>query len=287
MADQARERAFAASAAGALGSRVLASPLQYYVDGADNLRIEAINSAGGIRVAVHYRFLDPERGIIVNEATLSPTADRAVSRRDVRLSIGALLNLTVFVNQGTPHYGQTFVRVQLIRGDGAAAIVMGTIVQGYVTASQDIAWPGSPVQSSIEGNGNIRAIIGTTPGVGNQIAETVPEGARWRLMSVYAVLTTDATVITRQAQLLFVSLGQQRFFSPSPAGQTASSGFTYTWACGTPLAAVLKSGISLAGLPGDAWLCDGDEFRINATNMQPGDQWSNVTYVTQEWLEGA
>lgn len=161
------ERAFVASPVSSAAGRVIASPFQFYTTGEDNLRIVSSNSLAGVSLRVEARFIDPAGTISAQSWDHVPNSDRTPRTTDYRLGVGALLNLTVYASSGAPRIGQTFVMVQLIRGDAPAAIVLGTMLQGYVTAVQHLAWPGSPIQSSIEGGGYPRAIVGTTPAAGN------------------------------------------------------------------------------------------------------------------------
>src|SRR5439155_18890058 len=106
--------------------------------------------------------------------------------QNYKLGKGAILNLTVFASAGAPLMGQTYVIVQLIKGLTGATIVLGTLLGGYLTATQALGWPGSPIISSTDGEGCTRLIVGTTPAAEANILETVPTGARWELLSLEA-----------------------------------------------------------------------------------------------------
>src|SRR5204863_2582589 len=101
--------------------------------------------------------------IIANSVDHVPNTDRSVKTSDHPLGVGQLLNLTVFASAGAPLIGQTYVKVQLIRGVGAAAIVLGTLLGGYVTAVHALGFPGSPIENSLTATPAIRYITGTNP----------------------------------------------------------------------------------------------------------------------------
>src|SRR5213592_1900599 len=173
------ERVFVAQPLASAGGRIIASPFQFYVTGEDHLRVISVNSLAGVRLKLQGRFIDTSGKLDAFSYDHIPTSDRTATTTMHQLGVGAVLNLTVFASTGAPVSGQTFVIVQLTRGLGAAAIVLGTLLQGYVTSAQHLGWPGSPIVTSTAGEPLIRKIVGTTPGAGNNINETVPTGARW------------------------------------------------------------------------------------------------------------
>jgi hypothetical protein len=163
---------------GAAG-RVLASPFQYYVDGGDNLRIEVVNANVGTVVSVLVRWWTEDGEIKPQRFDVTPFSDRTITRSDFSLGRGAIMNVTAFASGGFPHVGNTFVRVQLIRGLGGATLPIATLIQGYVTRTQDQSYPGSTLNLSTDTNVAPRAIVGTAPAAGAECLETVPTNAIW------------------------------------------------------------------------------------------------------------
>lgn len=161
--------------------RVTPASFPFYTTGEDNLRVTSWNAAAGVKLKINGRTIDAAGKATPNSWDHTPNTDRSAATSDIVLSGSTVLNLTVFVNAGSPQIGQTFVKVELIRGIGAAAIVLGTLLQGYATAAQALGFPGSPLQSSLDGGGYFRTIVGTTPGAGSAITETCPAGARWEM----------------------------------------------------------------------------------------------------------
>src|SRR4051812_32014952 len=142
------------------------------------------------------------------------------------------MNITAFASAGTPIIGQTFVRVQLIRGLSGATLPIATLLQGYVTSRQDLAYPGSPIRMSTEDAFPVRIITGTDPAAGVEIVETVPDGAVWELVSVTARLVTSAAAAVR-FPMLQLDHGGSTFGLHQVSGSIgASVGKFCTWHIG-------------------------------------------------------
>lgn len=218
MANGGTERIVAASPIASAGGRVIVAPFQFYLDGADNIRIEGWNTLTGAVLQVHGRFYKEDGTMQIFGATLPLTADRVRTVVDVPLARGYITNLIVTVTGATPLLGQTFARVSIIRGLTGATIVVGTLLQGYLTGALGLAWPGSPIQQVHEVAGYMRSFVGTDPAVGLPITETVPAGAHWRIFSMQFGLSTDATAGDRQPYIQINDPGGNQYFRVSTVG---------------------------------------------------------------------
>ncbi len=285
MAGPAIERAFPAQPTVSGAGQIIASPFQFYTTGEERLRVVSANSLTGVRLKIQARFIDRGGTIQANSWDHVPNTDRSIRSDDVELGTGALLNLTVFAGTGAPLVGQTFVMVQLVRGVGAAAIVLGTLLAGYVTATQALGWPGSPIESSIAGGGYVRTITGTTPGVGQDISETVPTGARWELLAVWARLFTSAAVANRFAVFTVFDPANHLVQSAHPNAQVASAQGQYSWANGFNAQLVTATLVYQAPLPMHLAILAGQKFTITLINQDAGDQWDPPYFTVREWLE--
>jgi hypothetical protein len=218
-----------------------------------------------------------------------PNTDRTASTTDFDLGLGHLLNLSVFAQSGAPSLGQTFLVVDVIRGRGASAYTLGTLVQGYVTGSQRRAWPGSPIQSTLEGAPFARLITGTTPAAGAEISETVPTGARWLVRSLASELVTSATAGTRQPTANFYTgPGSERWArSVNPGTLGASGNRSFYWAQGMTLAVAIEASIGVGGLATGLWLTAGMRLGTETFALAAGDQWDAPRYEVDELLEAA
>lgn len=267
------------------GGRILAAPFQFLLSGDEQLRVVSVNSLTGVTVAVQGYRLDPKGEKHELRHVHTPNTDRTAASSVFPLGPGALLNLTVFAASASPSIGETFVIVQLIRGLGAAVLVMGTLLAGFVTAVQPLGWPGSPIESSLSGPGALRKVTGTDPAAGAEISETVPTGARWELLTLRVNFATDTTAIDRRP-ILFLDDGSTKFFhSAASTVINASNNLDYIWAGGLPLATAVSGAAPLAGLVLGAVLLAGFRIRTTTQNIQAGDNYDNPVLMVREWLE--
>jgi hypothetical protein len=266
-------------------ARAISAPFQFVTTGEDHLRVTVVNSQSGVRVAIQGRRFDEAGALVPMAYSLAPTADRVASTRIFPLGVGAIVNLAVWAIDGAPAIGQMFVIVQLVRGREGGTELLGTLLQGYVTSTQTLGWPGSPIVSSIEGPGYVRQIQGTTPAIGTMPFEVVPTGARWELLSALSILTCDATVITRQPQLVvFGAYSALIMVSASqPCGALGVVNYGFTSGFGAPgtFAGVYNQNPLPVSIP----LTAGFSILYNVLNIQPGDQMSAIAFCVREWLE--
>lgn len=201
MANGDGERIVRVNPLGTAGARVIVSPFQFYIDGADNLRLEGWNSLTGVVLQLFGRFYTESGEVKVFEWSLPLTADRLRNVVTFPAVRGYLLNLSLSVIGATPKVGQTFARCSIVRGLTGATIVVGTLLQGYCSSTQALGWPGSPIQQSHEVDGYMREYVGTQPAAGAAITEIVPTNAHWRVYTMFVSYLTDATAGNRRPYL--------------------------------------------------------------------------------------
>lgn len=267
------------------GGRILPSPSEFYLTGEDRLRVVSCNALVGVSLKVQWRTVNTNGDVVPNSEDHTPNSDRTVKTQDYELGTGSLLNVTVFANAAAPLNGQTYVMVQLVRGFGAAAIVLGTLLGGYVTRTQALGFPGSPIQSSIEGGGAIRTILGTVPVPGNSISEVVPAGARWEVFGITAVLTTGLGATPRSVYLVYISSGGALAYSSQSTTVGASSGYTFAWGQGLVPRDAATIAVCTSDLVQALILLAGQTFQITATNLVANDQFSAPFFTVRERLE--
>lgn len=264
---------------------ITAGPYNFECTDDENLRITLANSVAGVSVAIRGRIkrFTGEIGDIVYDA--APSSDRLATTISYPLGAGYLLNLSVFVGSGAPLAGQTFARLQLIRGRTGATLPIGTLLQGNITANLDRAWPGSPIESPQAGVVP-RIISGTTPALGGEIAETVPTGARWELVSVATLLTTSAVALNRRPSLI-IDGGVSQRYARSPQAQTLAASLSKTcyWMAGMPHETGITADALTAGLPIGVHMLAGHRFVTATESMNVGDQYGAPLYQAREWLE--
>lgn len=264
-----------------------AGPYNFEFSPDENLRLTSFNSLVGVTIAVRGRIKRPDQTIGDIAFEQVPNTDRTAKVTDFPIGPGYLLNLSVFASSGAPKIGQTFNRVQIIRGKSGATMPIGTLVQGYITSSQDRAWPGSPIETSFMGGGCVREILGTTPAAGNPVNEVCPTGARWELMALRTILTTDPTIIARRPRMRLTGATFIVAGINSPATLPASSASTFYWMQGMPMTVGIGNDHFAQGIPSRMQIVAGGNIEVGGENIQAGDQFSAPSYQVIEWLEAA
>src|SRR3990167_7266768 len=169
----------------------------------DSLNIETIKPLGEKAIELFIESYSNSartvqvRGLTKNEIV---SGDHTTSGdRSLATSVIAItempISLTVRTAETSVSRGECYVKVSL-RVEGA---IVALLFSGYVTDAGTPAYPNGKTESSVEGPGLIRSITGTNPAAGVLISETVPTGARWRLIYLHTDIVVDATVISRQA----------------------------------------------------------------------------------------
>lgn len=268
--------------------RLIAPPSQGYVTGEDNLRISSFNALTGVILTVSGRFYDLEtRRIVPFSRTHTPNTDRTLKQTIEKLGTGYLLNVLVRVTSGTPQRGQTFVQIELVRGQATSGDLVGMLAGGDVTARQGIAWPGSDVRSSLDGPGALRSIVGTTPAVGVDISETVPTGARWELLSFAYLFTASAVAGSRELLLVIDDGANVLYSSPIQAFVTANQVRPVYRIPGLAVPFIDINNRFTSPLPVGLQLGAGYRVRTSTSGGDVGDVYAAPIYQVREWLEAA
>jgi hypothetical protein len=267
------------------GGRILPSPNQFYLTGEDRLRIVSANSLTGVALKAQCRTANIQGDTIAHSFDHVPNTDRSTRATEHALGTGSVLNVTIFASAGAPQMGHTFVMAQLIRGSGAAAVILGTLLAGYVTTTQALGFPGSPIVPSLQGEPLIRFIAGTVPGAGLNITETVPTGARWELLSLRFNFQSSALAALRRVVVVGIGAGLTAFTAVAFTTQIASELWAHTFAAGLNGRADGGFGAIQSELPARVILPPAGGFQTSVFNMQVGDQFSAIVYVVREWLE--
>lgn len=257
-----------------------------FVSGDTVLQVSSWNSLASVKLTIAGRFRNLDGREVPFSFAHTPNTDRTIKSTLHSLGDGWLLNVTACASSAAPIIGQTFVRFQLVRGLDTSGIVLATLAACYVTAVQPIAWPGSGVRSSLDGDGALRSIAGTNPAAGADISETVPTGARWFLHSLTATLVTDATVATRNIALVFDDGASELVSAVSQGGQAAF--LTYKWSFthnGAPFSTPQLARPVNPTTP--VKLLAGWRIRTVNQNLAPADDWGVPQLLVEEWLEGA
>jgi len=256
----------------------------FFFDNDDSLQLTAWNSLASVALAISGRFVRPDGTIEPFVERHVPNTNRTASTAIFPRGCGWLTDLSIIASGATPQRGQTFVRVDVVRGQSSPIIVLSTIAQGYVTATKRLAYPGSAIEDSLSGAGALRSIAGTDPAANVEISETVPTGTRWRLRSVRATLVSDANVANREVALQIDDGTTVYFEAASGANQAASLTRQYTFAP-TAVRGAAATGTGILVAIADLLLAAGHRFGTATTNRQATDNWGAPQYLVEEFLE--
>lgn len=267
-----------------LSAGLLAGVGGLYLTGEDHLRLTTWGALASAVVTLEARLIDRDGCLVPIVATHTPTSDRTSATTIVPLAAGVLTGAQLRVTSGAAVRGHIYAILEVIRGLGATVQPLQTLLGDYVVSNGRLAWPGSPIRSSIEGPGRLRSITGTDPAAGAEISEAVPTGARWRVLSVRASLATSAVVANRQADLTLDDGANVFATLPTPGNLTASNTWRVSWFPGAVKDATLAEGTS-SPLPTDTRVAAGARLRTATTNLDAGDNWSAPQYLVEEWIE--
>lgn len=267
------------------GPQVVASPFQFFLTGAENLRIISQNSAANATIAVQGRFFSNTGAVSWFRFTHQCNTDRSVKQTDHPLGEGVLSNLVAIVEPGGILLGTTFVTVQIILGIDTATTVLGTLVQGYLSGVQSRAWPGHPLGFSVDGPGLLEGSAIANPAPATDIVFTVPVGARFEILSFGGVLTTSGIGGNRQPRLRVQSGSAGINCQIESIGGTGAGGASfYQWAQGLPLETTPIVGRFVQGLPRGLMLKSGDQLSTQS-GLLAGDQWQDLTVLAKTWID--
>lgn len=131
--------------------------------------------------------------------------------------------------------------------------------------------------------GRIITVIGTDPAAGVEVADNVPAGEIWELISVRFVLVTDATVANREVRL-FISDGSNNIFrSGTGVLQVASLTINYFAAAFGFRGALDNAGLELAiPIPPGLILLPAYVLGTATFNLQAGDDFSFPLYNVRQ-----
>lgn len=268
--------------------RGVTPPSFLYIERDDVLAVEAMSLDTAEVVTVNYRLLLADGSIVVGQDSLALTLGAtATNAKQLNLAEGYLLSLGISCANATQR-GQCYVRVFVNRGNftkftpNAARI----LVADYVARFAPTAWPDGRQLYSTEGPGRIYRVQNAAPGAGIEFTVVVPLGIRWKVLSVFATLTTSATVANRQVQIQYRNNATAIFAEVNAnANIPATTVANITGAMAEPYNTLITTSVQIP-LPMDMILEGTDQIHSNTINLQAGDVWSNQFVAVEEWIEG-
>jgi hypothetical protein len=264
-------------------TKAVQPPSAVYVDQGADLFVEACTSQTNEQVIVNYRLLRFDGDVILGQFIVSPPNTRLVLEYQESLTEGFLLSVSCKSTVALTR-GQTFVRIGLT--DPALGLGNPTQVlfADYVTDNISPGYPGGRVLSPVEGPGWVHAVTVANPAAGAECHINIPTNVRWKVLGFLATFQPSAVVANRIIVIAVISAGFGCWTGPPTQGVPASIPVTYTAGMGVVAPATSPRNVN-GPLPNDMILVPVGDIHTSTLNIDPGDQYSNVQMVVEEWLD--
>lgn len=266
-----------------------ASLLQIPVFGDEHLQVQAVNlspTTDALTVFSGSLWSDANRDVEYFNDQRTLPANGVLTTFRSPLQRGALLSFAARTD--AVHAGEVWIRALISKGVVPTAFYFPrTLLQGYIGNFQDLAWPGSPIQLTTDGNGVIRYLAFTqfSPAI---LELTVPAQRRWRVLTGGVALIADATGGNRSVAAQVQHGPFIAFQSESSPAQPALTTRGYTLMPGLTASAVVP--VTTQGIPfvPDLELVAGDVLRVRAdfgAVFGGTDLFVGAGVAVREWFE--
>lgn len=232
-------------------------------------------------VQLRVRTLGPDSTIIQQ---YNVPGDRAYHDYHLRLDECSLVGVNVFA-AGNIAPGSCYVLVSTRTTKNMDQAYGHILISSYVSGDHELTWPEPRFMLEGEGPGNIRTILGTDPPAGSFISETVPSGARWKLLGVFASLATDGTAGNRYVYLDLVQGGYIVWRGTLTIAQPASTTYYYFWGIGVGFSRGPTENLCYDSLPADITMKAGSVVQVRHFYGSAGDNFGAPLLYLEEWVE--
>lgn len=261
------------------------SPHSYlYVTQSDILTVQFVSTTAGIGVKVNYKILRPDGTITVGQEDGLSVAAPGLGQIQVALTEGFLMNVAVGNTGPNITRGDLFVFGILERGRGVARVTTQTLFQGYATRQNRINWPYTNTDAGTFAAGRLFARSMGNPAAGQDWQFATLPFTRTRLIAVVATFTTSAVANSRTPMIVLDDGVNIIYEAPSPSTQIAGLSVRYSWGSGVTSTLINGSKV-VVSLPVPAMIPVNGRFRSLTPFMDAGDQWSLISFSTEEWID--
>lgn len=264
-------------------SRAVQPPSDLYVQVGDALEVTACTDTFNEVITVSYRLLRPD-GVLVNGQFIFPIAAAYTPQSfSEPLAEGFLLSLAVSAAQATTR-GQTFVRAFLTSSGSGSGVPVSTLMADYVTKQMTPAAPNGRVIGPTEGPGVVYPSNIANPPIGQEFTIHVPLNARWNPLSVAATLITSGAAGNRNAGIRITQGTNDNLYIGSNLPSGPGTALRFYWMPGIQ-PYTDGSGHVFLPLPTFTRIISNFEIASTTLALQAGDQWSNIQFSVEEWLD--
>jgi hypothetical protein len=160
------------------------------------------------------------------------------------------------------------------------------LASGYFGSVKTLSFPNPRMDRPTDGAGRVITIAGATPAAGAEISETVPSGARWRLLAFKATFASSGAAGNRTPSLQRDDGANVFDWSFANIIVAAGQTFPFVWS-NNPIPTLLAGNtlINPFTISDSIMMPGGFRIRTNTNGILAGDQWSAITYLVQEWID--
>jgi hypothetical protein len=270
------------------GDSSAVAPFQFVLSGDEKLRCQLTSAQGGSQVAIKGRMLRPSGEILPFSFVASVDQSLSTQTSDFALGPGALLTIyaqAIPTANGSVEWGDNYVSLWIVQGDGPAAIKLGVLVQSYVSQHQPAVYPGTPFRSSFEGPGVIEVNPGGNGGLGTNFVFAPVQGTRFRVLAFHFRYVAGPAVATRRPGLIIRRGGFIVGYYEAPIGVVASQTAFLTFVPGATPTLGGSGSIGVGTLPNPCWMEVGTTITLQTDIAMPAaDQYVAVMADTERWL---
>lgn len=264
-------------------SRAVQPPSDLYVQVGDALEVVACTDTFNEVITVSYRLLRPD-GVLVNGQFVFPIAAAYTPQSfSEPLAEGFLLSLAVSAAQAQTR-GQTFVRAFLTSSGSGSGVPVSTLMADYVTKQMTPAAPNGRVVGPTEGPGVVYNSSVANPAAGAEFLIPMPLNARWNPISVAATFTASGVAGNRTPRLRLGNGVTDALLIGATPAIIASSAKRIYWMQGVQ-PYVDSPGDIFLPLPTFIRSTFLNRFSSATDGILAGDQWSNIQFMVEEWLD--
>lgn len=281
-------------------------PSPLYIQRDDTLFLQCTSSrAGGDTFTFFWRFLQaapdvagqpdtpagsqvPTPGGLITQTVKTQSqqiivAQDATNQVLIPLAEGYLLSLDVVVTNAATR-GQSFARAVLARGLATSVNPHQPLFADYCTKNMTPGWPTGRNLSGSESTGAVLSFQVANPAAGADWILTVPGTRRFAIQSFAATIVTSAAVANRNVQIIVDDGANVVWTHSVPAAIPASTTDTIV-GTGTNAPAGVITTIQAVVLPPGLRLFAGMRIRSLTGNIQAADQWSNIWFLIEQWID--
>jgi hypothetical protein len=189
--------------------------------------------------------------------------------------------LTATISGAGAQVGEVYLRVSLaLNGD-----IAQTYFAGYIYDAHSLSWPVANVSAPTPtGMGRIRQLSASVPAAGSDPVVNLTPSRLTKIKYGVATLTTSATVANRVVHFTATPAGATVLNFISSVNQAASTTRQYTFCALGTAGSYNDDNDIIVPIAPDIIGYDEYDVRLQTTNLQAGDQWSQFRICVEEWV---